>query len=401
MLQAYKNFEKAEIETEYHGSSGSLHIRQPLSDPFVESIKHAAKKVNIPWYDDLNAEKQLGIGYVWANVYADYKRCGSYQAFVAPHLSSRKNLTLISGAQASRVIFQGNTAVGVEYLINQNKDKTVQVMAKREVILSCGSLLSPHLLMLSGVGPKQHLEKHNIPVVVDLPGVGQNLSDHLYGNIIFKAKKELPSKKEWASLQAFGRIDGKYDDSLIPDFQYIICARKGGLPGLPPVPGIQENSPQVFASIALLHPKSRGTVTLSSNNPLENPIINPNYLQYEEEVLTLHHAANHLRTLIASTSQWIETEILPGNNNLEEEIKYWKNNVVSMWHPVGTCRMGSETDPRSVVNPKLKVIHTQHLRVIDASVMPFVPSGNTQAPTLAVAERGAQMILEENQINHI
>jgi len=353
--------------------------------------------VNIPWYDDLNAEKQLGIGYVWANVYPDYKRCGSYQAFIKPHLS-RENLKVVSGAQASRILFEGNVAIGVEYFKNGNKEDVERVVAKREVIVSCGSLLSPWLLMLSGVGPKHHLEEHGIEVVQDLPGVGQNLSDHLFAPLWFRSKQPLPSKQEWCPIQCFGRSDGDYSDSLPPDYQIYIAYRKEALDGFPHAPGTSSDDPQILGAVSVLHPKSRGKVTLSSKDPTVNPLVDPNYLHQQEDLQVLTDCSKQLHKIVHSSamSEWLDHELFPGKTWPEDENTYWRTFSGTMWHPVGTCRMGLDTDVRSVVDPRLRVINTKRLRVIDASVFPDLPSGNTQAPTFVIADRGADLVLEDN-----
>jgi len=253
--------------------------------------------------------------------------------------------------------------------------------------------------MLSGIGPKKHLEEHNIKVVQDLPGVGQNLTDHLFAPIYFKAKKDTPSKPEWCAVVGYGRSDGDYSEHVVPDYQYLLSARKEWLPGFPRAPGTAEtdNSPQIVGAIAIMHPKSHGTITLASNDPSVHPIIDPNYLQHKEEVQVFVDGAGQLRSLLRTSamSEWVDCELVPGKLSLEEEHAHWRSVCASQWHPVGTCRMGSDTDARSVVNPRLQVLHMKNLRVIDASVMPEVPSGNTHAPTLAVADRGADIILED------
>jgi len=252
-------------------------------------------------------------------------------------------------------------------------------------------------LMLSGVGPKQHLEEHGIDVVQDLPGVGQNLSDHIWAPIFFKSKQPLPSKPEWCGIQMYGRSDGDYSDSLPPDYQLLFVYRKEYLDGFPPCPGTSNSESQMATAVAVLHPKSRGKVTLASKDPTVNPVVDPNYLQHQEDLQVLTDGANQFRKLLhtSAMSEWLDQEVFPGKAWPEDESSYWRTVCASMWHPVGTCRMGSDTDPRSVVDPRLRVINVKRLRVIDASVFPDVTSGNTQAPTFGIAERGADLVLED------
>jgi len=230
-LAAFRSYEKYEKDTEYHSASGFLEIRPSKSDDFVECMKKAAQESGIPWTDDSNAERQLGLGYVWNNVYPDYKRCGSWQAFIKPNLG-RPNLKVISGAQVSHVLFENingkTTAVGVEYFKNENFEAKIELTAKKEVILCGGAILTPQILLLSGIGNEVALRELGIPVVQHLPAVGQNLSDHLFAPMWYKTKKEKLSKPEWSPVQGFGRCDQNYDNSLIPDYQYHLYHERNG-----------------------------------------------------------------------------------------------------------------------------------------------------------------------------
>lgn len=235
MLEAYRSMERVvntpqeRFDTKYHGVEGYIKVQQAAHNEFVESVKKASEE-HLRWIDDQNGATQLGMSYVWSNIDEEYKRHGAYHAFIHPNLN-RPNLTLIKGAEAKKVIFDGTKAVGIEYV---DKDGEVhQLRVRKEVILSCGALLSPKLLMLSGVGPESHLKSLDIPVVADLP-VGKNLQDHTFIAFYYRAKKDLPPCKTWASVNGFWRSDGGVEEELTPDFQLLFASNQiGGLP-LPP-----------------------------------------------------------------------------------------------------------------------------------------------------------------------
>lgn len=247
MLHAFRSMERIinstslsdRIDMNYHGAEGNIKIQQTAGNEYVKSIREAAS-AHLRWIDDSNGATQLGMSPVWLNVDENYKRHSSYRAFIYPFLN-RSNLTLISGAEATRILFDGIRAVGIEYVDKQGE--THQIRARKEVILSCGSFLTPKLLMLSGVGPEDHLKALNIDVVANLP-VGKNLQDHAFVALYYRAKKELPPCNSWVSANCFWRSDGKVDDNLVPDYQILFASQP--IAGLPLAPEI---SNQVYSFI--------------------------------------------------------------------------------------------------------------------------------------------------------
>ncbi len=368
--------------SEYHGVGGPLSVRTaPDSAAVSSAFQNGAVELGMNgpnW--DYNGEKQEdGAGPLQFNITKDNKRASSASAFLTPVID-RANLTVKTNAEATRIIFEGKRAIGVEYV---QDGKSVQVNAEKEVILCGGAFLSPKLLMLSGIGPAEHLNSHGISVIADLPGVGKNLQDHMQLPIIHKSKKDLPALTVLSGNVLFTNTR---EDNNTPDLQLIYS------PAVPTAIAGAFNFDfpvSIFISI-LVQPKSRGTVSLRSANPQDTPIINPNYLQEQEDVETHVNAVKLARKLMNTKSfaQYYDGEIVPGPDADME--KFIRENASTIWHPVGTCKMGG--DDLSVVDSRLKVHGLEGLRVADASIMPIVTSGNTYAATVMIGEKLVEML---------
>lgn len=371
---------------DFHGVGGLMQVRRcPGLTAVAYAFMDAA--VELGYYGggewDFNgATQEDGAGIVQFNITKDGKRCSAAVAFLTPILS-RPNLTVKTHAMVTRLLFEGKRVVGVEYVCD---GQIYEVKAEEEVILSAGAFLSPKLLMLSGIGAAEHLRALGIPVLVDLPGVGQNLQDHMRLQVIYKSKQELPAPKLLAEVGLFTKTRPHLAASP-PDLQINFSA---GIPELSPPELVTIGSVSIFVPV-LIQPQSRGFVQLRSANPEDAPIINPNYLHMSTDLQAYVRGIEMCRE-IANTKAFADFndgEILPGiNADLEE---YIRNNADTIWHPVGTCKMGR--DALSVVDPELRVYGVEGLRVADASIMPTIPSGNTNAACVMIGEKAADMII--------
>jgi len=323
-------------------------------------------------------------------------------------------LDVISSANATRILFDGTRATGVEYVKNGTKQR-LSIAPNGEVLLSGGALNSPQLLMLSGIGPDNELERHNINKVKSLPGVGQNLQDHLDITLLHKSNTRDPIGV--APMGMFKGIKASFDYlKHRKGFLTSNVAESGGFTKSDPQqkkPNIQfhflptllkDHGRQLMYGygytlhICDLQPKSRGYVGLRSADPLADPLIQPNYLAEEEDLSTLVNGYKLGRKILAakSLSHYRKNEIIPGSHvvtdqQIEEDIR---QRAESLYHPVGTCKMGD--DDMAVVDSSLKVHGLEGLRVIDASIMPTIIAGNTNAPTIMIAEKAADMILSNS-----
>jgi choline dehydrogenase len=370
--------------SKYHGGSGPLPVTI-CPDPAMRSEPFMNAAVELGYdgpYWDVNGERQEnGAGLLHFNVDENGRRASGATAFLAP-IQGRKNFTLRTGAEASRVTVEKGRATGVEYV---QDGKTHTVHANKEVILSAGAFLSPKLLMLSGIGPADHLAEHGISVVSDLPGVGQNLQDHVQLPVVFQLKKDLPNPTLLTGNVLFVNTrDGA--SAAPPDLQMNFT------PAVPQplAPVLQLPVPACIFLPILVQPFSIGEVTLRSSDPADPPVINPNYLSQEADVQALRKAVELARALAATSafSDLVEAELVPGDGDVDEHIRTQSS---TLWHPAGTCKMGH--DALAVVDPQLRVRGVEGLRVADASVMPTVTSGNTVAACFMIGEKVADMIL--------
>jgi len=384
-LHYYKELEDFEGgASEYHGVGGPISVRI-CPDAAMRSPEFLAGVTELG-YDgphwDYNGERQEnGAGLLHFHIGKDGRRSSAAVAFLDP-IRGRPNLTLKTGAEVTRLLIEGKRAVGVEY---QQDGQTHQVRADREVIVSAGALQSPKLLMVSGIGPAEQLRKHGIPVVVDLPGVGQNLQDHVQVPFVFRTKTVRPNPQLLTGNILFVNTRTSTPDAP-PDMQLLFTP---AVP-MPLSPVLNFGGPACIFLAILVQPESVGAVSLRSANPLDPPIINPNYLQARADVETVLETLKLVRR-IAGTKSFVDLndgELAPGSAQPEA---YIRAQASTLWHPAGTCKMGR--DPGAVVDPQLRVCGVEGLRVVDASVMPTIISGNIVAVCYLIGARGADMIL--------
>ena len=399
-----------DIQNEWHGSEGPLKVSHLRSDnPFQQHYLDAAREVGYPLNDDFNGPEQEGIG-LYQVTEDKGERCSSFRAYVQPHMGQRTNLRVETGARTRRILFEGKRAVGVEY--SQN-GQVVQVRARREVILSAGAFQSPQLLMLSGVGDEAELKQHGIDAVHHLPGVGKNLQDHPDFIFAYKSRDRnllgLTPVGAWDLLGEIGRYRRERRGMITSNF-----AEGGGFLKTNPdlnAPDIQlhfvvalvDNHARTLHTghgfschVCLLHPKSRGSVSLRDANPESSPLIDPDFLGHPDDVEALVEGYKMTERLMKAgpLGRFITKDLFTANVRTDEDIReVLRQRVDTVYHPVGSCKMG--VDDMAVVDPSLKVHGLEGLRVVDASIMPTVTGGNTNAPSIMIAEKAADMIRAE------
>jgi len=397
-------------EGKYHGGKGPLEVCIPKDNLMYEELRTATISAGYPVTDDVHGER--GEGLQRNEMVVTRGRRGSVaRQFLRP-VMHRSNLTVVSKAQATRVLFEGTRAVGVEYL----KDGQVHVTrARREVILSGGAYGSPQLLMLSGIGPADVLSKHGIKPLVDLPGVGKNLIEHPFLPVTWRALPETfecmlradraaVSVLRWALFGtgpfatngAAGSIFLRTAPGLDrPDMQ-LICPAVQNSAGDVWYPFLTKPRHTLVCAISMIRQDSRGHMTLRSANPLDPPRITFNLFQEQSDVDRMIRGIRAARAIYNSAplSGFHAEETLPGDSVRSDAAleKFVRSVGAITQHPVGTCRMGTERDAGAVVDTELRVRGVQALRVIDASVMPDIPGGNTNAPAIMIAEKGADAI---------
>jgi choline dehydrogenase len=374
-----EHYEKGASET--HGAGGPLHVTTiKYPNPISTAAIAACKELGLPETDDFNTNI-WGAGMNDLTVTPEGERCSAAKAFLVPALS-RKNLTIITDAAAQQLTFDGTRCTGVIY---QKDGAAVAAMATQEVIVSSGAIGSAQLLLLSGIGDKDELEALGINSVKHLPGVGQNLHDHLLVSVIFEASKPLEAPQ--ANLLEAQLFWKSRPDMLVPDLQPLFMALPYYQPGY-------EGPANAFTLCAgLIRPVSRGTLKLSSTNAADTPLLDPNYLGDEADVNALYEAVVLCQQLgyTSAMKDWMKEEIYPGKGKSKEEVlDYIRKSCGTYHHMVGTCKMG--IDALSVVDPRLKVHGIDGLRVADASIMPAITSGNTNAPCIMIGEKAADMI---------
>ncbi|MGF6791511.1 GMC family oxidoreductase [Paraburkholderia sp. 35.1] len=402
---------------EAHGAGGPWRVeKQRLKWKILEEFAQAAQQTGIPATDDFNRGDNTGVGYFDVNQKRGI-RWNASKAFLRPALK-RENLTVITGAHTQRVVFDGRRCTGVEY---RGGEVDYLAKARCEVILSAGAVNSPQLLELSGVGNGARLQNLGIEVVQDLRGVGENLQDHLqlrmayqvqgvrtlntmsahwWGKLMIGMQYALfqsgPMSMSPSQLGAFAKSDADDRSLSRPDLEYHVQPLSLDRFGEP-----LHRFNAFTASVCQLRPTSRGSIHIASADACAPPLIAPNYLSTDYD---RHVAANALRLtrrIVAAPAlaRYQPREILPGlQYQSEEELQQAAGAVgTTIFHPVGTCRMGTTDDPAAVVDNRLRVIGVEGLRVVDASVMPNITSGNTNSPTLMIAERASDMIREDRR----
>jgi choline dehydrogenase len=369
----------------YHGVDGELSVTD-LVAPAVISQRFVETAVAMGYDNnpDFNGRQQEGVGFYQSTI-KDGKRHSTAAAFLTPILQ-RSNLTTTTGALVTRLLFEGTRTVGVEYI---HKGTLHQAKVNWEVILSAGAFDSPKLLMLSGIGDAEHLQALGISVVLDVPGVGQNLRDHVYAPVTYQATQDLHPDITSSGLGEAGLFlhsDSNLD--VAPDLQ---CFSS---PILLAPPGSNHSGSGFFGVASLTHPQNIGSVSLRSCDPKDTPLIRLNYLQNPADVQKLVTGVKLLRKLFEASGfdEFRGEELAPGIDMTSDEAlaAYVRDACDSVYHPIGTCKMG--TDPMAVVDPELRVHGIEGLRVVDASIMPTLTTGNTNAPTIAIAEKAADLI---------
>jgi len=405
-------FRKAEHQTrgadEWHGVGGPLCVsdvkdRHPLADAFIE----AGQAFGIGRNDDFNGAKQEGLGYFQGTA-RNGMRCSAAVAYLRPAMK-RSNLTVVTDAHASRILFEGARATGVAFTAG---GAAQQAFAEREVIVAAGAVQSPQLLQLSGVGPAELLQRHGIEVRKALPGVGRNLQDHLQARIIWRCSEPITVNDDLLSWRRKVGIGLRYALKRSGPLSWYAGLAGGFARTRPELarPDVQfhffpystdRTDPSLHRfsgftmSVCKLRPESRGSVEIKSPDPAAAPAIQPNFLEREADVATMLDGLKLVRGLAATPAlaRWIVAEHDPGPDCKRDEqlVDFIRNKGFTVYHPAGTCKMGS--DAAAVVDRQLKVHGLQRLRVVDASIMPVVTSGNTNAPVIMLAEKAADMIL--------
>ena len=395
VLPYFKKSERNErLHDEFHGSDGPLNVAErPYTNPLSHVFLEAAQQAGIPLNPDFNGAMQLGCG-LFQVTQKNGERCSAAAAYLHP-VAKRKNLTIRTKAQATRILIEMNRAVGVEYV---RGGKLYKVRAAREVVLAGGSINSPQLLLLSGVGPAQELGALGIPVKLDLPGVGKNLQDHLNVNILQRATPgiTLDSKSRglgtiMPTLEFLLRRTGPGTSNVAEAGAFVISALGAATPDIQyhfiPAQVIDHARKQLDGHGITLHacclrPQSRGEIRLASRDPLQPAVIDPNYLASDYDRKILIDSIRRGREILASPAfkPFLGEERFPGaaQQSDAELTEFVRATAETEYHPVGTCKMGG--DPMAVVDDKLRVRGIDRLRVIDASIMPSVVSGNTNAP---------------------
>jgi len=398
--------------SDYRGGDGPLGVQHcKFQDPLVGAFAEAGKAAGYGWSDDYNGEHQEGFSRLQMTIQHG-RRCSGATAYLRP-ARRRSNLHVSVKALATKIVFEGTRAVGIEYIRN---GQTKRVGAAREVILAGGVINSPQLLMLSGVGHPAELKTHDIPVVADLPGVGKNLQDHVSAILMYQRRDPGPF---WHAMRTdrivrslfkayvFGTgfaadvpggttafLKSSADKSL-PDLQFLFTAAPlGAWPYFPP---FKKPFIDGFASrIVMLQPESRGAVSLISADPAAHPRIKQNFLSTDADWKVLRAGVKIAREVAAqpALASFIAKEIPPGagkTSNAEIDDMIRKTSI-TVHHPLGTCKMGGAEDTSAVVDTELRVRGTEGLRVVDASVMPRLIRGNINAAVVMVAEKASDLI---------
>lgn len=391
---------------DYHGTDGPLHVSDLRTvNPLTERFLKATEEVGYERNGDFNGAEQEGIGQYHVTQKKG-KRHSAAEAFLKPVLD-RPNLTVETGAQATQLRFDGDRTTGVEY---RQDDTALYAEATEEVVLSAGAVNSPHLLLCSGIGDPEHLDEHGIAPTAELPGVGRNLQDHLFASVVYESTeggtlddagrirdlakffvlKRGHLTSNVAEAGGFFRTD---DDLPAPDMQFHFG------PGYFMNHGFDnpEEGHGISLAATQLRPESRGRITLHSSNPLDDPAIDPNYLDADRDRELLVEGVRRAREIIQADAfdEVRGDEVWPGEDvqTDEEILDHIRETSETVYHPVGTCKMGD--DEMAVVDDRLRVHGVDGLRVADASIMPTLTGGNTHAPTVMIAEKAVDMIRED------
>ena len=389
-------FKKSEHQqrgpSEYHSVDGELSVTDIIAPAVVsERFVEAAISMGYEYNHDFNGVQQEGVGLFQLTV-KDGERHSSAAAFLLPILN-RSNLSVMTGVVVTRLLFEGTHAVGVEYL---HEDMLHQVRISEEVIVSAGTFDSPKLLMLSGIGDAKRLQAMEIEIVADLPGVGQNLQDHVLVPISYEATQDLHTATTSNGIAEAGIfLHSKDNLDAAPDLELMFGPILFAPPGYP-------NSGLGFTGlIASVHPQNIGSISLRSPNPQDTPMIRLNYLQSQTDVQKLIEGIRLMRQLFQTRNfdRFRGIEVAPGDSIQSDAAleTYIRENCSTVYHPAGTCKMG--TDSMAVVDSELRVYGVEGLRVVDASVMPTLTTGHTNAPVIMIGEKAADLIKAAGRVS--
>src|SRR5215469_16299228 len=396
----------------YHGTGGPLCVSDVAQHPICEAFIQAAVELGFPRNDDFNGASQDGVGYHQTTT-RNGRRCSTAVGYLWPAMA-RPNLRVITNALSEKLIFDGRRAIGVQF---RQDAGLVTARASRGVILCGGAVNSPQLLMLSGIGPREHLMELGIPVLHHLPGVGQSLQDHYSAPIKLKCRLPITvndvmrsnAKKLRAGLEYYMFHRGPLSMISSPAALFARTRPELASPDVKisispfsaerPQDGLHRFSG--FTTIAYqLRPESRGEIKLKSPDPFDAPAVHPNYLATETDQLTIVAGLKLIRRILASPhmQQFVESEFQPGSavETDAQLLDYARRRGGTVYHPTSTCKMGS--DPLSVVDAELRVHGVEALRVADASIMPTVVSGNTNAATIMIGEKAADMLRQQARL---
>ncbi len=394
----------------YHGVGGPLSVSDSTPHELVDAYVRAGEEIGLPRNDDFNGASQEGVGYFQLTNRKGF-RCSAAVAFLRP-ARKRPNLTIVTGALVERITFEGRRASGVRY----RKDGTVKTVAARgEIVLAAGAINSPQILQLSGIGPGALLHDLGIEVVHALEGVGRNLQDHFQARCVYRCTRPITLNDrarslwhkalmglEWLLFRTGPLTIGAGQGCIFartrpelatPDVQFHIILFSADRPGQP-----LHRFSGFTASVCQLRPESRGEIMIRSADPTEKPAIRANYLAAETDRRCIVDGLKLARRLAASEAlrPYIEAEVMPGPDQASDEdlLAYARATGSTIFHPASTCSMGPASNPQAVVDPALRVHGIQGLRVADASIMPTVVSGNTNAACIMIGEKCADMILK-------
>jgi choline dehydrogenase len=407
-------FKKAEDQCrggdQYHGAGGPLPVsdwrhHDPLSEAFVK----AAVEAGLPFNPDFNAASQEGAGFFQTTTRSG-RRASTAVAYLRPALA-RGNLKVETSVLGQRVLFEGRRAVGVEY---RQDGMLRQARARREVLLSSGAYNSPQLLQLSGVGPAELLKQHGVDVVLDAPGVGNDLQDHMQVRIVVRCAQKVtlndvvnnPLRRVWAGVQYAATRKGALTIAAGTSGAFFKTSPRLASPDIQIhfIPFSTDKMGEKLhdfsgftAHVCQLRPESRGHLRIRSADPSAPPKIHINYLATETDRRAFIDGLKVLRKILAAPAlkPFSAGEVYPGSSVTSDEdlLEFCRQNGSTVYHPTSTCRMGN--DQLAVVDQRLKLRGIEGLRVVDASVMPDLVSGNTNAPTIMIAEKASDMILQD------
>lgn len=395
--------------SEHHGAGGPLNVCDPRCiNPYSHAFVDAAEELGFARNRDFNGDSQEGFG-LYQVTQQNARRHSAAAAFLRPAMT-RPNLKVLTNVHASGILFDGKNAIGISFAQGEGSR---QERAEREVILCGGAVGSPQLLLLSGVGPANHLRQFSIPVVCDLPGVGANLQDHPTVSVIYQCLQPI-SLLNAESLRSLLRYmlfkDGPLTSNIAEAGGFVRSSSASQAPDIQfhtgpsyfKSHGFEETKEHTFSILpTLLRPRSTGSLSLRSSNPVDAPRIHANYFSDSRDLDIMVEGVKLSRQISGARAltKFRGREIFPGKDvQTDDALRgFLRKATETLYHPVGTCKMGS--DPMAVVDSELRVRGLARLRVVDASIMPTVPSGNTNAPTIMIAEKAADLIKGKRSVS--